>query len=504
MSMPMSRHCVTNGLTGIGKTEEALGLALQVATRYNPVLFAYKDYQLLRENRDKLIHRYGVAEKEICVCGTSKTYEEALASYTNPDKPRYMEPMAKYILCTQACLQRKGHETFVSAGNHKTGFSLIVVDEVDYDLLVVPTLRYQLSRIKHEEVKTNTVKDIITSARIKYSKEDVDYLLNIENTTDKYKNFFISKWLKDSNVRVMFLTSETLPVRFLKHIGAKDNYLPSPDYKHCVINTFSTKLLVSEFYEVMNDNDYWEEFRDVYDLVVSDKHQKQDNTLQSIDVLNHTVVRGTNNYRNKRLLTILSHVPMEVLSGIKDIFHDFGDPITDKEVYQSYYSDRLCQAVGRVLGNRGSVETDLLINKYILDVLVEDPNFPYGFKTDWIIPHTRMDEILTKTKKLKEENKEKRKKYEEEKLREKVEKTYNELDKHFIKRKDSYIASNELGEYLRKNAIKSKYGKENLPVKHVAKYFDVEIKRLTINKKRTVYVVGLDYANRVTREITEA
>ena len=187
---------------------------------------------------------------------------------------------------------------------------------------------------------------------------------------------------------------------------------------------------------------------------------------------------------------------MEVLSGIKDIFNDFGDPITDKEIYQNYYRDRLCQAVGRVLGNRGSVETDLVINKYILESLIEDPEFPYTFNEDWIIPHTKIQEILERTKKLKEENKQKRKKYEEEKLREKVEKTYNELEKHFVKRKNSYIATNELGDYLRKNNIKSKYGKENLPVKHVAKYFDVEIKRLTINKKRTLYVVGLDFVKK--------
>lgn len=496
-------HVVVNGETGVGKTEKALKDSIQVATRYNPVLFAYKDYQLLRENREKLINRYGVVEKEICVCGTSKTYEEALRSYTNPDKPKYMEPMAKYILCTQACLQRKGHEKFVSAGNHKKGFSLIVVDEVDYDLVAVPTLRYQLARIKHEEVRSKTVDDIIACAKIRYSKEDVNYLLNIENTTHCYRNFFISRWLLDSDVRVMFLTSETLPVRFLKHIGIKDFFLESPDYKHCIINTFKTKYLVSEFYEVMNNGCYWNDLKEYYDLVVSDKYQVQENTLKSVDVLNHTVVRGTNNYRDKKLLTILTHIPMEVLSGIKDIFNDFGDPITDKVVYQSYYRDRLCQAVGRVLGNRGAVETDLMINEYIVNVLKEDPTFPYTFNDVWVVPHKKIKEIIEKTKKLKEENKQKRKKYEEEKLREKVEKTYNELDKHFVKKQKSMISTKDLSKYMLEKEIKSKYGKKNLPVKYVAEYFDVEIKKIMINKKREMYVVGLDFKKQ-NNEVIEA
>jgi hypothetical protein len=107
------------GLEGSSKSVSGNKLAIKIATRYEPVLFAYRDYELLRENRRKLIEDFGVDEKEICVCGTSKINPEALASYTNPEKPRYMEAKAKYIMCSQAVLQRNKHLKFWSAGDHK-------------------------------------------------------------------------------------------------------------------------------------------------------------------------------------------------------------------------------------------------------------------------------------------------------------------------------------------------------------------------------------------------
>ena len=492
----MSNFLIT-GETGVGKTQEGLSKSVKTATRFKPVLLAYKDYKLLRENRDKLIKHYNVKEDEICVCGTNLNYEEALKSYTNPEKPKYMTPKAKFILCTQAVLQRKGHLKFVSAGDHKKGFSSIIVDEFDFRLVTIPTLNYQLSRISDESVKYKTGADVIEWVRKSYSQEDYDKLANLNNS---YVNFIIADWLTSSEAPVTFLTSETLSARFLRTLGFEQTYLKSPNYKNCVINTHSSKNVVSELFKVMNDGDYWSELLDYYDLIVSDKiinnEESSDNLVkhQIIEVLNHTTVRGTNNHIGKKLLTILSHVPPQVLAEIKDIFHCFDDNITDDEVYRMFYRDRLCQALGRVLGNRGSVETDLLINESIVKSIMSNyDDFPYTFKLGFEIPHSKLDEIWEKTIALREENKQKRQQNEQEKLKNKVEKTYQTLDELLVKKPDSYISTKELGEFLNKKNVKSKYGSKNIPISKVALHFDVEIKRLTINKVRTLYVVGLDY-----------
>lgn len=67
------------------------------------------------------------------------------------------------------------------------------------------------------------------------------------------------------------------------------------------------------------------------------------------------------------------------------------------------------------------------------------------------------------------------------------------LEKLLVKKKGSFISSRDLGEFLNRHNVKSKYGELNIPVQKVARHFDVPIKRLTINNLRTLYVVGLAF-----------
>ena len=313
----------------------------------------------MRENKKSLIANYGVKEKEICVCGTSKKNPEALMSYTNPTKPRYMTPSAKFIMCSQAVLQRNKHLSFVSAGNHKKGFGAIIVDEFDFRLITIPTKNYFMSHISDEQVRNNIIEEFYRWVMFNYDIVDDKKFRISDETNDRYKNFFIANWLKSAKSPVIFLSSELLVARFLKLIGFKYVYLESPDYKNCIVNTHSSRYLVSEFYEVMNDNDYWSELKKHYDVIVSDKvldipkRESDEETTrlvnnQTTEIVNHTVVRGSNKWIGKKVLTILSHVPFQVLSEIRDIFHEFGDKITDEEVYHLFYRDRTCQALGRV------------------------------------------------------------------------------------------------------------------------------------------------------------
>lgn len=505
---------VISGLEGASKSQKANQIAVEIATIERPVLFAYKNYHQLRENYEKLIDKNKVNPREICVCGVTKDNPEAMMSYTNPEKPKYIRHGTKYVMCVQALLQRGLYKKFYPEKNYK----LIIVDEFDFRLVTIPTLDYQLSRVADSVNKEKFVEDVLEWVDKSYADKDYDRIIDLpyREVPERYKKFVKTSWLEEEQHKTIFLTSEVLSTKFLQLLGFKNQYLKSPDFKDRIINTQVSEDIVSEFYEVMNDESYWYIFDKHYDLVASDKCKKTEGeTLvndQDIRVLNHTVVKGTNNYIGKKMLTILSHVPPQVIDEIYDMFMEFGKyekvQITKDEVYTLFYRDRACQAVGRVLGNRGGKETDLLVNRRIYTFLNKYEEFPYTLNADYKLPCKELDEVLEKTKQLKQKNREYRKEKQKIKIEKKYEMGVSKIDEHFIKRTDAKIMVKELKEYLLTHDIKSKYGKKNIPINKLIEYFQVEMKQITWNGKRERFVIGLDYVNKVninpeTREITE-
>lgn len=487
---------VKNGLEGVCKSEDVNKKAVEVATTERPVLFAYKNYKQLRENRDRLIKNHKVKKYEICVCGVTKYNEEAMISYTNKNKPQSISENAKYVMCSQAVLQRGLHKTFYP----KKNYSLIVVDEVDFGLIAIPTLNYQLSRIAGNKTKLELLENVREWVAENYSKDDVNNVMGLalSDGNDRYKNFITTQWLEDNREKTIFITSETLPTEFLKILGFKSVHLESPSFKQCIVNSHVSPHIVGEFYDVMNRNDGWSMFSKHYDVVASDRYKptndgKDLKLEQDLMVLNHTVLKGTNSLIGKKMLTIMSHVPPQTVDKIYDMFCEFGRNVDRELIYKSFYRDRLCQSLGRVLGHRGGTETDLLIHKTMFDHLKDYEGFPYTFNPNYVLPCEELTTVIEKTIELRKRNKQRRNENDKKKAEERLQQSYEMLDEHFIKKKGSKIVAKQLTEYLRSKGIKSKYGTKNIPVKAVVNYFGVQLKQIMINGERQQYVLDLAF-----------
>jgi DNA-binding transcriptional regulator GbsR (MarR family) len=479
-----------HGLEGCRKSVGGIKLALVIATRERPVLFAHKTYSLMMEHRDKMINEFGVKEEEICICGTSKHYDEALRAYTNPDKPRFMPWKAKYIYCTQAVLQRNKHKSFYSWKNLKKGFSAIIVDEFDFKIGIIPALHYQLSRFSEEVKKDSSEEDLQQWIKLNYTQNDCEKIVYPKYEKDIYKKFYVADWLDNADCPVIFLTSETLAAKFLKLLGFACLYIPSKNYKNCVIKTYATKNIVKEFYEVMNDNHYWSNFTGFTDLIISDS---ADVVLEtSLNIVSHTGARGSNQWIGKKVLTILSHVPHTVIEKITDTFNCFGANVTVEEIYQAYYRDRLCQAVGRVIGNRGGTETMLIIHERILKSLLEMEDFPYTFEIlDELPPELNFCKIMKETYEKIKEKKVRINNYKKEERKIKTEKTLEELRNVLQVDETSELSQKELAKVLLEKGFVSASGTKNIPIEKVMKFFNVTKKQRRVNGKREYFVVGL-------------
>lgn len=197
--------------------------------------------------------------------------------------------------------------------------------------------------------------------------------------------------------------------------------------------------------------------------------------------LKHSL-RGT--HRDERLL----HKHYEKYNILREWFEYSNEIMLDIEqnnveniinTYRSYKKEKIKQP---------------LIKRVKKEKTLPAPKPPKEKKTP--VVKIKKQTVRKTQEELKESKKNCTKRYKQRKVVEKIEKTYKELDKHFIKRINSYISTKEMGEYLLAHNLKSKYGEQNLPVKHVAEYFDVQMKKVMINKKRQMYVVGLDYAQK--------
>lgn len=479
-----------HGLEGCRKSIGGIKLALVIATREKPVLFAHKTYSLMMEHRDKMINDFGVKEEEICICGTSKSYDEALRSYTNPKKPKFMPWKAKYIYCTQAVLQRNKHKSFYSWKNLKKGFSAIIVDEFDFKIGIIPTLHYQLSRFSDSVDTDKSEEDLKEWIRVNYTQADCDKIIYPKYEKDRYKEFYVADWLEKADCPVIFLTSETLAAKFLRLLGFSCLYIPSKNYKNCVIKTYATKNIVKEFYEVMNDNNYWSNFSEFTDLIISDSADVVIET--SVNVVSHTGARGSNQWIGKKVLTILSHVPQKAIEKITHTFNCFGANVTVEDIYQAYYRDRLCQAVGRVIGNRGGTETTLIIHERILKSLLAMEDFPYTFEIlDELPAELNFCKIMKETRAKIEEKKTRINNYKKEERKTKTEKALQDLQSILKVDETSELSQKELAKILLAKGFVSASGKKNIPIEKVMKFFNVTKKQRRVNGKREYFVIGL-------------
>ena len=496
-----NRNVVT-GLEGCGKSSQIFQYLSQVATRERPILFSVKNYKLMQEQVSNWSSRFCIPIDEFAICGFNLSYEPAKEAYTNKEIPFEVGKNVRFIFTSQAIVQRNRHTHFINTDNKPVEYSHIVVDEFDFTSGIVPALDYELANMRNDDIKQNTEKQKLRWIADNYTAIDMNLAIIKKMKHDN--SFSIAHWIESSKCPITFLTSEVLATRFLKLLSFKELVVKQDTasiYKDCVVNTWSSEYIGRNFFNKMNQYVGWNKLS--YDLVISDcvnsyyerKNIEDETNGLDIAVVSHTAIRGSNDWIDKKILTVLSHIPKQALTEIRDTFHCFNDNITYEEVESLFYRDRLCQAIGRVIGNRGGKETDIVIHKDILNA-IDKNSFPYTFNTDWEFNFEGFDFILEKVIQA-EQNRKERQKIKTAKASQinKIQ-TYSYLDSIFIKAPNNYIPVADIKEYLVRNNILDDTGKGTISATKIAEFFGVEIANIKPlgRKSKTVRVIkGITY-----------
>jgi hypothetical protein len=360
-----------------------------------------------------------------------------------------------------------------------------VVDEFDLVNGIIPTLDYQMGRILDAKVKELTKINLVTWVLYNYTLEDY------RKIQQHGESFFLAHWIESSECPITFLTSEKLATELLKLLGFTEHFVSSPDYKHCVVRTWVSHLISRDFFKVFNENVIWNKLG--YDVIITDSvstffSKNNDQTL-TVNIISHTGARGSNEVRDKNILTILSHIPNEAIKQIRDVFNAFGRTYDYDDVVALFYRDRLCQAIGRTLGNRGAKVTDLWIHSSIMTKLNGLEEFPYTFSESLEPDVENLKEMLVRIEGLKSGKKvEKVVKHGELKI-----KTYEMLNDFFEVDANNIIPVSEIKEFLERHQIRFEQAKNSVPVSKVAKHFGAEVKNIRISGSVKRCVVGINY-----------
>jgi len=480
----LTNRNVVSGLEGCGKSSQLFVEIEKIATRENPVLFGVKNYRLMQEQLKNWSNRYSIAQNEFAICGFNIDYEPAREVYTDKEYPFIIPDTARFVFTSQALIQRNRHLEF---SNDTTGEAVIyrhiVIDEFDFTSGIIPSLDYQTNQLQIE--KDNIEKKILDWVRETYT--NFDYAKILRKKRNHENTFTLAHWISDCKCPLTFLTSERLATRLLKLFGFYEIEIPSPNFKDCVINIWDSKYVGRTFFAKMNQYVGWNKIHNElgYDLIISDCINSYYENVKCVDdtldvsVISHTSIRGSNDWINNKILTVLSYIPTQVIQIIRDTFKCFGEEIEYKEVEKLFYRDRLCQAVGRVIGNRGSKQTDVIINKTLLDKIIEFDEIPYTLNTNWDFRFSGFENILDKVEETEQKIKDNQgKKYAQQRID-----TLRDIEGYFKIEIGSYVLVSDVKKYLKDNGIINDRGTVISATK-VSAHFESIDNRVKVKNKR--------------------
>jgi hypothetical protein len=500
---------IISGTEGCGKSSQVFEFLKDKATHESPVLFGVKNYTLMEEQIENWSSRYDVPLDHFAICGWYTKYERANEAYTNSNIPFLLGDNTRFVFTTQAQIQRNRHKEFVYRKEDKThlvNWQYIVIDEFEYTNGLIPTLDYYFSKL-NEFSGTNELKQL---KRQKFEWIAQNYTISdmrdiqIKQTFSQV-GFTVAHWIKDTKCPLIFLTSEILAKELLlslpeAELGSerfKELEISSPNFKNCVVHTCASPYVNKELFNQFGEDCVWNKLG--FDFIISDNinswYEKPENLkiVRFTNAVSHMGVKGSNNFRDKKILTVLSHIPDYKIKQIQDTFNYFEKDYDFTQVKNLFYRDRVCQAVGRVLGNRGSTETHLLIHSNLLNALKDD-TFPYSFNADWTLNFDTCEEVFSKI----EEKTNNFKRFEKEKRARREIVSFAMLDDYFVKSSDRVILPvSEVKDYIKQHDIKgiSGKGKNTIPVSKVAKYFDAEVKNKKIDGKTVRCLIGVSFKN---------
>lgn len=480
-----NRVCL-NGLEGCGKSSGLFELLKGVVRKKKPVLFVYQTYKLMIEQYENWQKRYDLTEDHFFIAGHEENFNpSALEAYTNPEAPNVIPDMARFVFYSQSYLQRCRHYNLLH--ENEGIISRIVVDEFDYTKSIIPTFDYQFNSLMQSDLNNKVEKDFYKWLRNNYSIQDVQRLKYAKMAHKD--GFTLAHWLQSSQVPVMFLTSEELSVRLLKAIGFDVFDYGVKEMKDCVINIEPCNYINDFFFSKMNIERIWEKFD--YDLIISNKidsfYQKSTEVLERPKAIPHITAKGSNEYRGQKVLTIISHIPDRAIKIIKDVFHHYGIEISFNETKALYYKAILLQSVGRVLGYRGSKQTDVLIHSSIWNTIKDNVDLPYSVDDTWKLDFEDRKDVLVYVDLAKQKLKTRKETVE------KILTNCKSLSEYFVKKEGNVLTVAEVKQYLNERLILNKTNSGSLPVSKLAAFFNVECKRLRIDKKIQRCIVGLDF-----------
>jgi hypothetical protein len=536
------RKVVINGLEGCGKSSQLFNELKDVATTQSPVIFAFKNYALMTEQIESWTSRFNVPKEDFAIVGFNNDYQPAKEAYTNPNCPWMIPEKARFIFISQGLLQRNKIRDLTWEAKMKTGkkpiIKYVIIDEFDFSIGIVPTLDYFLNHCPSTDLKEKISKDCCDYIFKNYTREDVWLFQKSQEETNGLFN--LAFWIQDIECNLVVLTSEILATILLELVGFNViDFGKKHFHNECLVNISKDENIGRNFFSKMNTNLAWNKVG--FNTIISDciaSGIKDSNSLE-IDVITHTGARGSNSFIGKDILTVISYIPKSKIEEVKDCINCF---IKEKnkddskipffkynEIEALFYRDRFCQAIGRVVGYRGSKETHVLMhsdlyshfdsmqvidlalekvqsneiglncfnelkdisslkfNDYILKRLMNGVMLmPYDIK-DWYFEFEGKETIWELVKTANDKGVEKKKNF----TQHKKAMTSNNLDLSFEKSEGDSLSYEEIWAVIKEKNLRSIGGSGLLQPTKVAKHFGCVIKQAKINKKMTRVLIGI-------------
>lgn len=531
--MDLKERNVVFGYEGCGKSSSIFNYLNNNTTKEEIVIFSFKNYFLMREQRINWIERYGLDESEIVICGFNQDYEEANDSYTNPAMPWEIPDSARFVFITQALLQRNRHLE-LQFEKEKKPIKHIVIDEFDFQMGIIPTFDYLMSAAFDGELTEKIKKEIVKWVSENYTRYDAYAIQHAAIHQDK--GFKLAHWIESSICPVTFLTSELLATSFLELLGFEVHKIAS-NFIDCKIHVSTSDVIGRNFFSRMNNQQTWNKIG--FDVIISDYiGTLMEESELHISVVNHMKARGSNAFIGDKLLTVISHIPQKSIIQIRDAFNyfikvkkDSSDTLSYKEVSALFYRDRLMQAVGRTIGNRGGNEAWVWVHEDIwkhidhfsaidfivqqvtsdfadvsdlhqesLEMLSKNPNItkliyeygfiPYQIENDFI-DFNGYSEVRDAVLKMNDTFKEERGIRQKEAQQFKKAQTCSTLEKYFELDASTTLTYDDIKKVIEINDIKSITGTGMLQPAKVARFFGCHTKKARVDGKPQNTVIGL-------------
>ena len=381
--MNLTERNLIAGLEGCGKSSAIFQHLNSIATTENPVLFGIKNYSLMTEQVNTWSERFGIPKEEFAICGRNTRNERAIEAYTDPQNPAMIGPKVRFVFTSQAAIQRRTHNQFSTEDGEELKFSHIVIDEFDFATGIIPSLDYELCNMQGGEVKETTITQKLDWIERHYTLLDRNVL---HAALVKHKSeFILATWIQKCEVPLTFLSSETLVKHLFEGLGFNIITLGVSEFKQHKVAVWDNPYIGRRFFNSMNKKACWNKLP--FDTIISDcvNNYFEGTNKESLEVsvISHTGARGSNGFIGKNILTVLSHIPNQHIRLIKDCLSQFNKELAFLEVQRLFYRDRLCQAVGRVIGYRAvdSEATTFLIAHTSLLENIDRDAFPYTIES---------------------------------------------------------------------------------------------------------------------------